>query len=69
MVRSHNMLRCREPVRIPFRQMFRSNRRMHRFAVAASIVTLLIVVYIGLGKPSWPAIAHYLSLWVPGLKL
>ena len=49
--------------------MFRSNRRMHRFAVAASIVSLLIVVYIGLGKPSWPTIAHYLSLWVPGLKL
>ena len=49
--------------------MFRSNRRMHRFAVAASIVSLLMVVYIGLGKPGWPTIAHYLSLWVPGLKL
>ena len=49
--------------------MFRSNQRMHRFAVAASIVSLLMVVYIGLGKPGWPTIAHYLSLWVPGLKL
>jgi chromosome segregation ATPase len=49
--------------------MFRSNRRMHRFVVAASIVSLLMVLYIGLGKTSWPTIAHYLSLWVPGLKL
>jgi hypothetical protein len=49
--------------------MFRSNRRMHRFSVAVSIVSLLVVVYIGLGKPGWPTIAHYLSLWVPGLKL
>ena len=49
--------------------MFRSNRRMHRFALAASIVSLLIVIYFGLGKSIWPTIAHYLSLWVPGLKL
>jgi chromosome segregation ATPase len=49
--------------------MFRSNQRMHRFAVAVSIVSLLMVVYIGLGKPGWPTIAHYFSLWVPGLKL
>jgi hypothetical protein len=49
--------------------MLRSNRRMQRFAVAASIVSLLMVVYIGLGRPGWPTIAHYLSLWVPGLKL
>jgi hypothetical protein len=49
--------------------MVRSNRRTHRFVVAASIVSLLMVVYIGLGKPGWPTIAHYLSLWVPGLKL
>jgi len=52
-----------------FHAMFRSNRRMHRFAVAVSLVSLLMVAYIGLGKPGWPTIAHYFSLWVPGLKL
>ena len=49
--------------------MFRSNRRMHRFAVAVSLVSLITVIYIGLGKPGWPTIANYLLLWVPGLKL
>jgi chromosome segregation ATPase len=46
--------------------MFRSSRRMQRFAVAVSIVSLLTAVYIGMGKPGWPTIAHYLSLWLPG---
>jgi len=46
--------------------MFRSSRRMQRFAVAVSIVSLFTAVYIGMGKPGWPTIAHYLSLWLPG---
>jgi hypothetical protein len=37
--------------------MFRSSRRMQRFAVAVSIVSLLTAVYIGMGKPGWPTIA------------
>jgi septation ring formation regulator EzrA len=47
--------------------LLRSSRRMQRFAVAASIVSLLAVVYIGLGKPGWPTIAQYVSSWLPGL--
>ena len=46
-----------------------SDRRMQRFAIVASTVSLLMVVYIGLGKPGWPILAHYLSEWVPGLDL
>jgi hypothetical protein len=44
--------------------MLRSARRMQRAAFAASIMSLLLVVYTGLGWPGWPAIAQYFSLWV-----
>ena len=46
--------------------MLRSCRRTQGVALAASIVSLLAVVYIGLDKPGWPIITNYLSSWLPG---
>jgi chromosome segregation ATPase len=47
--------------------LLKANRRRQRTAVMASVLSLLTVVYLLLGKPGWPAIAQSLSAWVPGL--
>jgi chromosome segregation ATPase len=50
-----------------FQAIFRSNQLMQQLAVIASFASLLILLYIGLGKPGWPILSPYLSPWLPGL--